>query len=98
MGETLKVPNEELIDLLDTLEPVEKQNWRHGHKDVYVFEKDAKHWRVTIDVHTSEGWDLVGDEQVCERVYPHQVTTTVWRTKPQCTLDTSSAHQEGSKK
>lgn len=79
--ETIKVTSEELYDLLDSLTPVEKSNWRHGHRDTYVFEKDGKHWRVTIDVHSEEGWQVL-DEETCGRVYPHQVMTTVWKTSP----------------
>jgi hypothetical protein len=82
MVETLKIKAEELYELLDDLEPVEKLNWRHGHRDAYVFEKDGKHWRVIIDVHHEEGWQVL-DEETAERVYPHQVTTTVWMTTPQ---------------
>ena len=81
MSETIKVPKEELYDLLEDLEPVEKANWRHGHRDVYVFEKDGKHWRVVIDVHHEEGWQVL-DEETADRVYPHLVTKTVWTTEP----------------
>ena len=87
MSETIKVKSEELYDLLDDLDPVEKSNWRHGHRDTYVFEKDGKHWMVTVDVHHEEGWQLL-DETEAMRVYPHQVTTTVWKSTPQHGTDT----------
>ena len=81
MSETIKVSAEELSDLLDDLEPVEKSNWRHGHRDTYVFEKDGKHWMVAINVHPEEGWELY-DETTCTRVYPHPVMKVEWRTTP----------------
>ena len=49
---------EELQEKIEASRPVDKQNWRHGHRDAYVFEADGKHWKFWIDVHHSEGWDL----------------------------------------
>ena len=69
--------DDDLMELLDGGECVEKLNWRHGHKDVMVFEKDDKHWMTTINVHHEEGWDI-GDTIEAEEVTVQQVTVTKW--------------------
>lgn len=97
MSETIRVTKEELYDLLDDLDPVETTKWRHGHRNIYVFEKDAKHWVVQVDVHPEEGWQ-VPDEQNCERVWAHQVVTTSWRGYPPKETPTPSHEHKGEEK
>ena len=46
-------------DLLDDAQVIDRQPWRHGTRETMVFSCDGHHWRVTIDVHTSEGWQVV---------------------------------------
>ena len=61
-----------IIDLLDDLEPITKDNWRHGHTDIYVFEDPSEagtFWRCSVQVHSDEGWQLP-DEVTCLRVVP----------------------------
>lgn len=74
------VVDEDLFDEIDAAEPVDRQEWRHGHKDAYVFERDGKHWQIWICVHTSEGWEFSeGDMVRAVQVEPEQVTVTRWK-------------------
>lgn len=68
-----------LFEKLDRLSPVSIDHWRHGTKDTYVFEHDGAHWRVTIDVHHSEGWQT-SDGMEAVRVVPREKTVTEWVT------------------
>ena len=71
--------DEALFDELDGAKPVDRQEWRHGHRSAYVIERDGKHWRVWIDVHTQDGWQLeIGDTLSAVQVEPRQVTVTQW--------------------
>jgi len=72
---------EEIRDLLDSEHAVRVSvgPWRHGHTETHVFAADdGHHYRITIHVHTDDGWQLYADKQVCERVKPVQVTETQW--------------------
>lgn len=70
---------ESIDELVEGLAPVEKLDWRHGHKDVYVFESEGAHWQIVIDVHSEEGWQTYGDTCAATRVVPYEKTITAYR-------------------
>jgi hypothetical protein len=74
-------PKETIYDFVadQALVPVQTENWRHGHRNAYVFEYEGSHWRVWIDVHHSDGWQLP-DVVIATRVIAKQVTVTEWVT------------------
>lgn len=73
--------SEEIRELLAELDPIRKDNWRHGHRDTYVFELDAMHWQTTIEVHHEDGWQTQGGV-VAHRVYPRITLEKAWSSNP----------------
>lgn len=69
--------------------PVDLQNTVDSHGTAYdiVFQCDGAFWRITVGYH-HEGWLWCNDLQDCcghdaVRVYPKQVTTTIYTTEPE---------------
>lgn len=68
---------DELQEKIEDSEPVDKANWRHGHRDAYVFEADGAHWKFWIDVHHEEGWQLTPKIRAT-KVRAEEKRVTVW--------------------
>lgn len=71
---------EDLMEALEDAEPVSTSNWRHGTTNTYVIKLDGGHWRTSVNVHHSEGWELDYGLDF-EEVEPVEVTVTKWRRK-----------------
>lgn len=72
--------DESLIDEIDGLEPTDRREWRHGHSNAYVIERDGRHWRFWVNVHHEDGWQLSdGDAFTAVQVESEQVTIARWR-------------------
>ncbi len=61
----MKFTKNQLFELTEApgAELVERQDWRHGYKAVYVFPFEGKYYRVVIPVQSNEGWMLDGDTE-----------------------------------
>lgn len=68
---------DEVVEIIDDMEPVTRLGWRHGWRDCYVFEVDGEHWQIEILNHLSEGWQKI-DPVKATRVTPIQVQKTEW--------------------
>ncbi len=75
----MKFTKNQLFELTDApgAELVERQDWRHGYKSVYVFFFDGKYYRVVIPVHHDEGWQIYGDTEA-EEVRKVEVMNHKW--------------------
>ncbi len=85
--------DEELDEVLEDLSPVERREWRHGHRSAFVFERDGAHWMVWIDVHHEDGWQHT-DTITGTKVFPKEVKTIKWLP----VLNEGTAGAEGEKR
>lgn len=73
--------DEDMDEVLESAPVVERQEWRHGHKNAVVFERDGAHWKVWICVHHSEGWERASTIRGT-KVVPREKTITEWVPAP----------------
>jgi hypothetical protein len=38
--------------------------WRHGTTQTLVFAHEDKHWRIIVNFHHSEGWQIYDEENI----------------------------------
>lgn len=76
-GETRTFSEGQLRELLDGAEVIGRDHWRHGYRQLMLFEHDGKHWATWIDVHPLEGWQ-VGGSQDAVRMVPEERVVEVW--------------------
>lgn len=80
MGRREMFTKNELRELLEDAQAVEKTGWRHGHRNTFVFGARGTHWSVVVDIHHEDGWQL--DDTIAIEVHPVQKTVTVWEPVP----------------
>lgn len=75
----MKIPKDELSELIEGAISVRKDNWRHGHRETrhghretFKFDYQGAPYLVTLDVHHEEGidWEWLDDPV---EVYPAKV-------------------------
>lgn len=74
---TIRLTPEEAFDLVEDAEKIATAPWRHGTIETFVFEKDGAHWRASIHVHHSEGWQI-DSSLTATRVVAREETVTRW--------------------
>lgn len=74
-------PSELTDDLIDEAHEVSSEPWRHGRKVMLVFPFDDAHWRIQVNEHHDEGWDLTHD-LVATKVHQVERMTKVWEPTP----------------
>lgn len=78
-----------LVELLDDAEEVDRSNWRHGHRATLVFQDgtigdddeityNGEFYRITVDVHHEDGWQLPNGDIVCKRVKEATQVVKCW--------------------
>jgi hypothetical protein len=80
----VRLPLEYVLDAIEDLEPIRRDNWRHGTKDTkdaYVVEYEGKHYRVVLAVHHDEGVQMPGDYVDGVEVVAVEKTVIVWEPK-----------------
>lgn len=74
---TFDLKDEELMEQIEDQDPVEKEDWRHGHRNAYIVESEGANWKIWIDVHHSEGWQTDYPVQGV-KVEPKEVLIVKW--------------------
>lgn len=70
-------------DELEELEPmrIAVEPWKHGTRETFVVELDGAHWRFTVPVHHSEGWQIA-DKVQATQVRQVELVVLAWEPVP----------------
>ena len=78
-GQSKTFTNEQLVeDLLDDSEVIATSYWRHGTRDTRVFGFEGKHYKISFNNHTNDGWQLFDKTYECVEVRKVPKTVLVW--------------------
>jgi hypothetical protein len=53
---SITLTEEEVHEVIETGDKIATESWRWGTASTYVFERDGKHYKTTIRLHSTEGF------------------------------------------
>ena len=78
MSNFIHLTKEEVFDYTEDGELVKTSSAKYGALETYVFQKDNKHYMISVDAHHSEGWQLLKNKNVAYEVVPVEKTVIEW--------------------